>query len=180
MKLHLVTTLIVGLFATSCSKEQFRVKANNDFQHIGVESQTFAIIHEESRQQNSVLDEAIIYQEIEKQMQIRGYVESNNNADVLISVSLENNALKLLEVSKVFACKYQEIDTFSLSRKSLKNGTLLITMIDKETHKVFWMGYASDLKDRINSLKARDLKNITRAIFDNYKVTANHFLAKNN
>ena len=84
----------------------------------------------------------------------------------------------LQEVKKINTSVQKE--TLDVYRKKLVNGTLIITIIDQNTSKVFWTGYASKILKSQKSLENRDLKNITRAIFDNYRLTANHFLAKNN
>lgn len=180
MKRIVVATFIVGLFATSCTRETILVKANNDFHTINTENRSFTIVQEVSRPQESIssLNEMVIKEEIEKQMEIRGYTEGNENADVLISYAIYNKNLNLQEVKKVYG--NTQNDEFEVYRKSLKNGTLIISMIDKNSNKVFWTGYASKILKFNKSLANRDLKNITRAIFDNYRVTANSYLAQNN
>ncbi|MBB6001614.1 DUF4136 domain-containing protein [Arcicella rosea] len=180
MKRIVVTTFIVGLLATSCTRETILVKANNDFHAINTENRSFTIVQEVSRPQESIssLNETVIQEEIEKQMEIRGYTESRENADVLISYAIYDKNLNLQEVKKVYGITQN--DVFEVYRKNLKNGTLIISMIDKSSNKVFWTGYASKIMKFNKSLANRDLKNITRAIFDNYSVTANSYLAKNN
>ena len=181
MKRIVVTTFIVGLLATSCTREVIQVKANNDFHEINTENRSFAIVQEVSRPQESKssLNEIVIKEEIEKQMVIRGYTESDN-ADVLVSYAVYDKNLSMQDVKKVYINTSLQHETLDVYRKSLNNGTLIITMIDKNSNKVFWMGYASKILKSNKSLANRDLKNITRAIFDNYRVTANNYLAKNN
>ncbi len=180
MKRTVVATFIVGLLFASCTRNQISVKANNDFQVNNSENRSFTIVQEASNRQEwkLPLNEMVIVEEIEKQMRIRGYVESEKNADVLITYSIYNKNLMLQEVKKINTSVHKE--TLDVYRKKLVNGTLIITMIDQNTSKVFWTGYASKILKSQKSLENRDLKNITRAIFDNYRLTANHFLAKNN
>ncbi len=182
MKRIVVTTFIVGLLATSCTRETILVKANNDFHAINTENRSFTIVQEVSRPQESIssLNEMVIKEEIEKQMEIRGYIESSENADVLISYVIYDKNLNLQQVKKVYGNTQTQNDEFEVYRKNLKNGTLIISMIDKNSNKVFWTGYASKILKFNKSLANRDLKNITRAIFDNYRVTANSYLAQNN
>lgn len=182
MKRIVVTTFIVGLLATSCTRETILVKANNDFHAINAENRSFTIVQEVSCPQETIssLNETVIKEEIEKQMEIRGYTESKENADVLISYAIYDKNLNLQEVKKVYGNVQILNEEFEVYRKNLKNGTLIISMIDKNSNKVFWIGYASKIMKFNKSLANRDLKNITRAIFDNYSVTANSYLAKNN
>jgi hypothetical protein len=182
MKSTVVAAFIVGLLATSCTRNQISVKSNNDFQSNNTENRSFTIVQEASNPQErkSLLNEMVIIEEIKKQMKIRGYVESVKDADVLISYSVYNKNLLLQEVNKVNTEASLQKEMFDVYRKHLKNGTLIITMIDNNSSKVFWTGYASKILRSQKNLGDRDLKNITRAIFDNYRVTANHFLAKNN
>ena len=180
MKRTVVATLIVGLLTASCTRNQISVKSNNDFQMNNIENRSFTIVQEASNQQEWTLplNETVIVEEIEKQMRIRGYVESEKKADVLITYSIYNKNLMLQEVKKINTSVQKE--TLDVYRKKLVNGTLIITMIDQNTSKVFWTGYASKILKSQKILENQDLKNITRAIFDNYRLTANHFLAKNN
>ncbi len=178
MKSIFVATIVVGMMAGSCTREQISVKANNDFHAENTENQTFTIV-EDANQQASPLNETVIKEEIEKQMEIRGYSERNKNADVLISIAVYDKNLRLTEVNKVYVGVPEGKERVDIHQNNLKNGTLVITMIDRNTQKVFWTGYASKIFGKFKSLRDRDLQNITRAIFDNYRVTANHFLAKN-
>jgi hypothetical protein len=178
MKSILVATMVVGIMAGSCTREHVLVKSNNDFHSENTENQTFTIV-EDMNQQTSPLDETAIKEEVEKQMEIRGYVARNDDADVLISIAVYDKNLRLTEVNKVYVGVPEGKEKVDIHQNNLKNGALVITMIDRNTQKVFWTGHASKIFGRYKSLKDRDLKNITRAIFDNYRVTANHFLAKN-
>ncbi len=182
MKRIAVAAFIVGLLATSCTREGISVKANNDFLIFNTENRSFTIVQEASCQKESIstLNEMVIIQEIEKQMEIRGYTQGKENADVLVTYSIYDKNLNLQEVKKVIGNSQNNSDNFEVYRKSVKNGTLIISMIDKSSNKVFWTGHASRIMKSNKSLANRDLKNITRAIFDNYSVTANNFLAKNN
>lgn len=178
MKSIFVATIVVGMMAGSCTREQVAIKANNDFHTENTENQTFTIV-QDAYQQTSPLDETVIREEVEKQMEIRGYVADNNDADVLISIAVYDKNLRLTEVSKVFVGVPEGKEKVDIHQNNLKNGSLVITMIDRNTQKIFWTGYASKIFGKYKSVKDRDLKNITRAIFDNYRITANHFLAKN-
>jgi archaellum component FlaG (FlaF/FlaG flagellin family) len=178
MKSIIMATIVVGLIAGSCTREQISVKSNNDFQTENIENQTFTIVNDVN-QPTSLLNEKAIKEEVEKQMQIRGYVAREEDADVLISIAVYDKNLQLTEVNKVYVGIPEGKEKVDIHQNNLKNGALVITMIDRNTQRVFWTGHASKIFGRYKSLKDRDLKNITRAIFDNYRVTANYFLAKN-
>lgn len=178
MKSIFVAIIVVGMMAGSCTREQVSVKANNDFHVENTNNQTFTIV-EQANQQTLLLDETAIREEVEKQMEIRGYVARNKDADVLISIAVYDKNLRLTEVNKVYIGLPEGKEMVDIHQNNLTNGTLVITMINRNTQKVFWTGYASKIFGKYKSLKDRDLQNITRAIFDNYRVTANHFLARN-
>jgi archaellum component FlaG (FlaF/FlaG flagellin family) len=178
MRSIIMTTIVVGLMAGSCTREQISVKSNNDFQTENIENQTFTIVNDVN-QPTSLLNETAIKEEVERQMEIRGYVSQDDNADVLISIAVYDKNLRLTEVNKVYVGVSEGKEKVDIHQNNLRNGTLVITMIDRNTQKVFWTGHASKIFGKYKSLKDRDLKNITRAIFDDYRVTANHFLAKN-
>jgi hypothetical protein len=178
MKSIIMATIVVGLMAGSCTREQISVKSNNDFQTENIENQTFTIV-ENVNQQTSSLNESAIKEEVEKQMEIRGYVAREEDADVLISIAVYDKNLRLTEVNKVYVGVAEGKEKVDIHQNNLKNGTLVITMVDRNTQKVFWTGHASKIFGRYKSLNDRDLRNVTRAIFDNYRVTAHQFLAKN-
>jgi Domain of unknown function (DUF4136) len=176
MKSIFVAAIVVGMMSASCTREQISVRANNDFHIENTENQTFTII-QSATEQASPLNETVIKEEIEKQMEIRGYSERNSNADVLISIAVYDKNLRLTEVNKMYVGILPEDERIDIHQKNLSNGALVITMINRNTNRVFWTGHASKIFGRHKSLKDRDLKNITRAIFDNYRTTASHFLA---
>ncbi len=173
-----MATIVVGIMAGSCTREQISVKANNDFHAENTENQTFTVV-ENANQQASPLDGMVIKKEVERQMKIRGYVVGNKNADVLISIAVYDKNLRLTEVNKVYVGVLEGKERVDIHQNNLKNGALVITMIDRNTQRVFWTGYASKIFGKYKSLRDRELQNITRAIFDNYRVTANHFLTRN-
>lgn len=84
MKCTVVATFIVVLLFASCTRNQISVKANKDFQVNNSKNCSFTIVQEASNRQKwkLPLNEMVIIEEIEKQMRIRGYVESEKNADV--------------------------------------------------------------------------------------------------
>jgi archaellum component FlaG (FlaF/FlaG flagellin family) len=177
MKSIIMATIVVGLIAGSCTREQISVKSNNDFQTENIENQTFTIVNDVN-QPTSLLNEKAIKEEVEKQMQIRGYVAREEDADVLISIAVYDKNLQLTEVNKVYVGIPEGKEKVDIHQNNLKNGTLVITMIDRNTQRVFWTGHASRIFGKYKSLEDRELKNITRTIFDDYRVTAYHFLAK--
>jgi archaellum component FlaG (FlaF/FlaG flagellin family) len=178
MKSIIVATIVVGLMAGSCTREQISVKTNNDFQAENIENQTFTIVNDVN-QPTLPLNESAIREEVEKQMEIRGYVAQEEDADVLISIAVYDKNLRLTEVNKVYVGVPEGKEKVDIHQNNLKNGTFVITMIDRNTQKVFWTGHASKIFGKYKSLKDRDLKNITRTIFDNYRLTAHQFLTKN-
>jgi hypothetical protein len=109
-------------------------------------------------QQASPLNETVIKEEVEKQMEIRGYVARNNDADVLISIAVYDKNLRLTEVNKVYVGISEGNERVDIHQNTLKNGALVITMIDRNTQKVFWTGNASKIFGKYKSLKDRDLK----------------------
>ena len=96
MKSIFVAIIVVGMMAGSCTREQVSVKANNDFHVENTNNQTFTIV-EQANQQTLLLDETAIREEVEKQMEIRGYVARNKDADVLISIAVYDKNQQITE-----------------------------------------------------------------------------------
>jgi hypothetical protein len=178
MKRIIVTALFAGLLSTSCTREIVSVKANKDFLEKHEDYRTFTVVQNTSSVA-TLPNASMIEDEIEKQMKLRGYIESTQNADVLIAYSVFDKNIKLPEVTKVYHGLLQSAESSELHRRKLRNGIIIINLIDQNTQKTFWTGYASEVfKGR--KLEDKTLKNITRAIFNNYTVRAHQYVALRN
>ncbi|MFC0184548.1 DUF4136 domain-containing protein [Pseudarcicella hirudinis] len=169
--------LAVAFGISSCASEKITVRSNDDFLLKNTDNHTFALVKDINFPENSNFDENVILDEIGNQMSYRGFKQVSQNADIVISYSVFDRNCKMADIRKISVGSSSPQERSEMHRLALKNGTLVIQMIDRRTQKPFWMGYATELFGKRHRLEDRVLRSATRSIFDNYKATANGYVA---
>ncbi|MBC7892296.1 MAG: DUF4136 domain-containing protein [Sphingobacteriaceae bacterium] len=170
MKKLLGLLMLVWLGA-ACVSQRARVDANDDYLPGPSLNQTYAILQSGDFRTLSAEQQQTVQQEIDRQMQARGYRKVNQNADIAIVFSLYGSACILREARLVTDSPGKA--TYVAGKKNLKKGTLVIQMVDENLNRSVWLGYASGLLARGSTgLEDRELKAYTRQILDEYKLMA--------
>ncbi len=166
--------LALGWLAVSCTSQRARVDTNDDYLSRFSLNQTYAILQSGDFRTLSEEQQQAVQQEIDRQMQARGYRKVQRNPDLAIVFSLYGAVCTWHESKLV-----RETRAFS-GRKSRKNGTLVIQMVDENLNRSVWLGYASGLMARNDvALEDRQLKAVTRQILDEYREMAPGYVRQN-
>jgi hypothetical protein len=183
---------IVFLFASCASTAHIEKDDTIDFRHY----KTFAWIDKDGEgkkdrnRNNDIVEEKIrkaVNQELEK---TAGWRESKNHPDVLLSydvlvekgVKESNNPVYTRPYSRIFFNPYtrrystiyypSEFMGYDRDQRSIREGTVTISMIDTKTDKMVWQGWTTDEVNNKN-LSSKEIQNSVKAIFRKFDVAKN-------
>lgn len=166
--------LLLATVIMSCSNQKFAVRANNDHLMENNLNQTYQIVIGQSEAKLSEETERAIQDEVENQMEARGFVRTSKSPDIVVVCSVFETKLKIKDSRKLEEDKSE----YTTRRITLNGGTLMIQMIDENLNKSVWLGMASGFIKPNKSIEERQLKAITRSIFDEYKLVAYGYMPK--
>jgi hypothetical protein len=136
------------------------------------------------------LTEKKVRDAVSKELQKEGWRESNRNPDVLLSYDVlverstreESNPRYSYPFTRTFYNPYSRrfINVYYPSRfvgyenreVSTREGTVTITMIDADTEKTIWQGWATDEVNSRN-MTSKEIQNSVKAIFRKFDVAKN-------
>jgi hypothetical protein len=136
------------------------------------------------------LTEQKVRSAVSKELQKEGWRESNRNPDVLLSYDVlverstreESNPRYSYPFTRTFYNPYSRrfINVYYPSRfigyenreVSTREGTVTITMIDADTEKTIWQGWATDEVNSRN-MTSKEIQNSVKAIFRKFDVAKN-------
>ncbi len=136
------------------------------------------------------LTEQKVRNAVSKELQKEGWRESNRNPDVLLSYDVlverstreESNPRYSYPFTRTFYNPYSRrlINVYYPSRfigyenreVSTREGTVTITMIDADTEKTIWQGWATDEVNSRN-MTSKEIQNSVKAIFRKFDVAKN-------
>lgn len=172
----LLSVLVVGWLGVACTTSRTVVDSNSDHLLSDSFNQTYAILESADFTALSQDQQQTIRGEIDRQMQARGYQRTDRQPDLYIAFSLYRPDFKLKDWRKVGENDHGNV--FSLRRTDLKEGTLLMQMVDGNLNRSVWMGYASGLLARSAEVDHTKLRVATRQIFDGYPLLAYGYAEK--
>lgn len=168
--------LAMGWLGVACTTSRTVVDSNSDHLFIDSFNQTYAILESADFTALSQEQQRTIRGEIDRQMQARGYRRADRQPDLYIAFSLYKPDFKLKDWRKVG--ENERGGVFSLRRTDLKQGTLLMQMVDGNLNRSVWIGYASGLLARSEEVDNTKLQVATRQIFDGYPALAYGYVTK--
>jgi hypothetical protein len=116
-----------------------------------------------------ILEEAIKYR-----MKLMGYKHTDKSPDLLVYYKIFDEDLKYQgynqpDINQWLKSENEE-EPYDAVKYQLRNGTLLIQMVDNKRRSTVWQGYASGLQQTPFTSNDRILKNAVISIFDKYRV----------
>jgi hypothetical protein len=180
--------VLVFIFASCASTAHIEKDDNADFSHY----KTFAWIDKDgsAKKNNDILEEKVklaVNKELEKSA---GWRESKNHPDLLLSydvlversVKQQNDPMYSQPFSRLvynpYARRYTTIYYpsqflgYDRDERSIREGTVTITMLDSKTDKMVWQGWSTDEVNNRN-MTAKEIQNSVKAIFRKFDVAKN-------
>ena len=182
----------VFLLASCASTAHIEKDDNVDFKHY----KTFAWIDKDGeekndRNRNNDLTEQKIRQAVNTELEKNaGWRETKNHPDVLLSydvlvergVKENNNPVYSTPYSRVIFNPYtrryatiyypSQFMGYDRDQRSIREGTVTISMIDTRTDKTVWQGWTTD-EVRSKNLTSKEIQNSVKAIFKKFDVAKN-------
>ena len=192
LKLWSGSMAIVFLLASCASTAHIEKDDNTDFSKY----RTFSWVEKEGqdkndRKKNNDLAEQKIRDAVSKELEkTAGWRESKNNPDVLLSydvlversVKQESDPVYSRSFTRTFYNPYSRrfYNVFYPSRfmgydnydVNTREGTVTISMIDAETEKTVWQGWATDEVNNRN-MTSKEIQSSVRAIFRKFDIAKN-------
>ena len=192
LKLWSGSMAIVFLLASCASTAHIEKDDNTDFSKY----RTFSWVEKEGqdkndRKKNNDLAEQKIRDAVSKELEkTAGWRESKNNPDVLLSYDVLVERSVKQESDPVYSRSFTRTFYNSYSRRfynvfypsrfmgydnydvNTREGTVTISMIDADTEKTVWQGWATDEVNNRN-MTSKEIQSSVRAIFRKFDIAKN-------
>jgi len=180
---------IVFLLASCTSTAHVEKDENTDFRNY----KTFAWldkkndVEKDQHKTNDLIEQKIkqaVNQELEKNA---GWLESKNHPDILLSYDVlvergikeNSNPVYTRPFSRLIYNPYtrryatiyypSQFIGYDRDQRNVKEGTVTVTMIDSNTDKMVWQGWATDEINNRN-ITSREIQNSVKAIFRKFDI----------
>ena len=144
---------------------------------------TYSFVQQQRFDLDSMIPEDIIKNTISNRLAILGYKKSEEKPNLLVAFRMYYDDFDFTgwnqpEFELWLEEKGYVKEEFEEMKYRLKEGTLIILLVDRKSNRTVWQGYNSGLID-INTLEnERFVKGSVRLIFDKYRVFADGYLRK--
>ncbi|MDX2049243.1 MAG: DUF4136 domain-containing protein [Chitinophagaceae bacterium] len=187
---HLMMPFAAALFLVGCGTTAHIEKADNvNFS----DYKTFAWVKNDAEvKKNPVNDiaEQNLQGAVNKELAKSGWKESKNKPDVLLdydilvekNVKQQNNAVYSRPYSRLFYNPYtrrygtiyypSQFLGYENAERTVKEGTITVTMIDAKSDKTIWQGWATEEVNSRN-LTGKEISSAVRSIFRKFDVAKN-------
>jgi len=121
----------------------------------------------------------LLEEAIKNRMEILGYKLSEDKPRLLVAYSIFYDNMKFRgylqpELEK-WVEKATDEDAYDPVKLELKEGTVLVQLIDTKKNNTVWQGYASGVFGYSYANNERHIKRAVRSIFDQYRIMAEGF-----
>jgi hypothetical protein len=182
MKTKFYLIISLALFMTSCfGSRDYIVESDYSYSGNFKKYKTFNFLDHQRFDLDSLIPEDLIMQSIKSRMSILGYEHSETKPNLLIAFRLFYNDFTFngwsqpeielwLEEEGYIEEEFEEV------KYKMKEGTLMIFLLDRKQKKAVWQGYNSGLIN-VNALdNERFIRGSVRLIFEKYRVFAEGYL----
>lgn len=134
---------------------------------------TFNFIRESSGKSDTSYQNVVIENAIKSRMEMQGYRLNSKKPSILVSYRLFDNDLNFRgfnqpDIQQWVKTEKEDLD-YTPVDYSLKQGTLLVILVDNKKQNAIWQGYASGLFDQTYTQSERAIKGAVRSIFDRFQ-----------
>lgn len=179
-----VTFLLLLVASTGCMRKD-HVVVESDYSYRGnfkrYRSFTFAQVTHDG---DSSMSNPILAKAIQSRMELQGYQMTQKKPNLLVFYKIYYKDLRLQGyVQPAIETWIKQADDdakYDPVRYNLREGTLLIQLVDARRNHTIWQGYASGIFDNHSLNDEKYLKRAVRLVFDQYRLFARGFIANQN
>lgn len=176
--LSLIIFLIV---LSSCMRREYVLEYDYDYKGNFKKYSSFNFMRNAKIDQDSaeLAYKPLLEEAIKNRMEILGYKLSEDKPRLLVAYSIFYDNMKFRgylqpELEK-WVEKATDEDAYDPVKLELKEGTVLVQLIDTKKNNTVWQGYASGVFGYSNANNERHIKRAVRSIFDQYRIMAEGF-----
>lgn len=134
---------------------------------------TFNFIRESSIKSDTSFQNVVIENAIKSRMELQGYRMNSKKPNILVSYRVFDDDLNFKGFNQPDIQHWVKTEKVDLEYNpidySLKQGTLLVILVDNKKQNAIWQGYASGLFGHTYTQSERAIKGAVRSIFDRYQ-----------
>ena len=171
--------IITGL--SSCMRRDYVIEYDYDYKGDFKKYNSFYFMHNAkvNKDSSQVKFNPLLEEAIQNRMEILGYKLSKDKPKLLVAYSIFYDDMKFRgyeqpELEKWIEKEIDE-DSYDPVRLDLKQGTILVQLIDTKRNNTVWQGYASGVFGNSYFNNEKYIKQAVRSIFEQYRVMAEGF-----
>jgi hypothetical protein len=180
-----VFVVLVALFMAACSKKAYTVDAVGNTNADPAKANTYGF----SSQVDNKLDEGFFFlndlilkaeirDAVKHEMDSRGYTHTASQPDLIVNFRVFDKPAEIQSVDQLGSNYWaaEEINGYANPQTvRLKEGSLMIHLVDRKTGKLVWQGYASGLMDgNVFTKEGNKIDEAVSMVFDQFKFRADN------
>lgn len=181
-KNNFTLSLIIFLIVlSSCMRREYVLEYDYDYKGNFKKYSSFNFMRNAKIDQDSaeLAYKPLLEEAIKNRMEILGYKLSEDKPRLLVAYSIFYDNMKFRgylqpELEK-WVEKATDEDAYDPVKLELKEGTVLVQLIDTKKNNTVWQGYASGVFGYSYANNERHIKRAVRSIFDQYRIMAEGF-----
>lgn len=178
----LIFSFIVFLIViSSCMRREYVLEYDYDYRGNFKKYSSFNFMRNAKIEQDSaeLAYKPVLEEAIKNRMEVLGYKLSEDKPRLLVAYSIFYDNMKFRgymqpELEK-WVEKEADEDTYDPIKLELREGTILVQLIDTKKNNTVWQGYASGIFGYSYTNNERHIKRAVRSIFDQYRIMAEGF-----
>lgn len=178
----LILSFIVFLIViSSCMRREYVLEYDYDYKGNFKKYSSFNFMRNAKLEQDSaeLAYKPMLEEAIKNRMEVLGYKLSEDKPRLLVAYSIFYDNMNFRgymqpELEK-WVEKEADEDTYDPIKLELKEGTILVQLIDTKKNNTVWQGYASGVFGYSYANNERHIKRAVRSIFDQYRIMAEGF-----
>lgn len=182
IKITLTLTLIFFLIVfSSCMRREYVLEYDYDYRGNFKKYSSFNFMRNAKIDQDSaeLAYKPLLEEAIKSRMEILGYKLSEDKPRLLVAYSIFYDNMKFRGYNQPELDRWVEKavdeDKYDPIKLELKEGTVLVQLIDTKKNNTVWQGYASGVFGYSYANNERHIKRAVRSIFDQYRIMAEGF-----
>lgn len=177
--------LLIFIVLSACMRQdRYLVETDYSYRADFKRYKSFCMANNMQADGDSSMSNPIIEKEIKNRLELHGYKMTQKKPSLLVFHKIYYKDFKFQgynqpELNKENWIPKEELDEeegYDPVKYSLKEGTLLIQLVDTKRDITIWQGYASGVFDEKALNNERFLRRAVRSIFDKYGFFADGFL----
>lgn len=172
---------LIILISSSCMRREYVIEYDYDYRGNFKKYNSFYFMHNAKVNQDSSQNafNPLLEEAIQNRMEILGYKFSKEKPRLLVAYTIYYDDMKFRgyvqpELEKWIEKEIND-DKYDPVKIDLREGTILVQLIDTKKNNTVWQGYASGVFGNSYFNNEKYIKRAVRSIFEQYRIMAEGF-----